>query len=70
MSSVSGENLSIAMQAIAHNICNTLHPETQINMTGWMSMNGQFLVSCAYCKGKVYDFYRKETDGKINNQQE
>ena len=53
---VEGKPLDKALQVLAHNICGTAHPTEQINMTGWMSMEGQFLVSCAHCKMKVYEF--------------
>lgn len=65
---VEGRSFDKALQAVAHNICATAHPLVQINMTGWVSIDGQFLVSCAHCKMKVYDFYKKVIeDAKIDN---
>lgn len=35
--------------ALAHEICDRVHPEFQMNMTGLMT-DGEFLVSCAVHK--------------------
>lgn len=73
MSPIDGRPLSKALQVWAHNLCNTLHPDDQINMTGWLSIDGEFLVSCAACKNTVYRMYERmiedaKTDDSQGNQ--
>lgn len=62
MQPVGAKALDLAMQLLAHDICNTIHPDDQIHMSGWLTHEGQFIVSCAHCKMKVYNFYRKEVN--------
>lgn len=61
MDKIEGHSLSQALQILAHNRCSILHPDDQINMTGWFgSADNIFIVSCALCKMHVSNIYKEK----------
>ena len=56
------------LQALAHELCHAAHPEFQMGCTGWMSLDGNFLVSCATHKMIAMDLYEKALEKEANSE--
>jgi len=39
---------------LADALCEATHPDLRVTMTGFVSVDGRFYVSCATCKSAVY----------------
>jgi len=58
------------LNSLAHELCHAVHPETQEQMTGFITDEG-FIVSCAMHKAIACQVFtealNKETDGNTGN---
>lgn len=56
------------LQALAHDLCAAAHEDFQMGCTGWMSLDGEFLVSCATHKMLAMEIYKAAVEKEENSE--